>query len=68
MVPFYGQGLNCGLEDVRVLDQLLHSKKVDPTFQPSKGAVDDRLAKALQEYTEKRHEDLITICDLAMNN
>lgn len=68
MVPFYGQGLNCGLEDVRVLDQLLHSQKVDPTFRPSKSALDDRLARALQEYTESRHEDLITISDLAMDN
>ena len=68
MVPFYGQGLNCGLEDVRVLDQLLHSQKVDPTFQPSAGAMDDRLAHALQAYTETRHEDLITISDLAMDN
>ncbi|CAL1704375.1 unnamed protein product [Somion occarium] len=68
MVPFYGQGLNCGLEDVRVLDQLLHSQKVDPNFHPSEGALDNRLAQALQQYTESRHEDLITISDLAMDN
>ncbi|KAI0079955.1 FAD/NAD-P-binding domain-containing protein [Panus rudis PR-1116 ss-1] len=68
MVPFYGQGLNCGLEDVRVLDQLLRSHQVDPNFRPSEDALDERLAKALQEYTETRHEDLVTICDLAMDN
>ena len=30
MVPFYGQGLNCGLEDVRVLHVLLREEGVDP--------------------------------------
>ncbi|TCD61085.1 kynurenine 3-monooxygenase, mitochondrial precursor (Biosynthesis of nicotinic acid protein 4) [Steccherinum ochraceum] len=68
MVPFYGQGLNCGLEDVRVLYCLLQSNNVDPLFTPVEGAVDESLAKALDEYTETRHEDLITISDLAMDN
>ena len=68
MVPFYGQGLNCGLEDVRVLFCLLRSHEVNPLFTPPDGAVDEFLAKALDEYTETRHEDLITISDLAMDN
>jgi len=69
MVPFYGQGLNCGLEDVRVLDHLLRSHKVDPTTSSlPEGEVDGRLAAALRQYSEERHEDLITICDLAMDN
>ena len=29
MVPFFGQGLNCGLEDVRVLDVILREEGVD---------------------------------------
>ena len=29
MVPFYGQGMNCAFEDVRVLDSLLSAKEVD---------------------------------------
>lgn len=69
MVPFYGQGLNCGLEDVRVLSALLEAEGItsdktseDPTI------VDPRLAHALAYYSEHRHEDLVAICDLAQNN
>ena len=29
MVPFFGQGLNCGLEDVRVLDIILREEGVE---------------------------------------
>ncbi|MEP7077258.1 MAG: NAD(P)/FAD-dependent oxidoreductase [Acidobacteriota bacterium] len=29
MVPFYGQGMNCAFEDVRVLDQLLEKHGID---------------------------------------
>jgi kynurenine 3-monooxygenase len=62
MVPFYGQGLNCGLEDVRVLSALLRDARA--------GAVDPLtgLGSALATYSETRHEDLVAICDLAMNN
>jgi kynurenine 3-monooxygenase len=67
MVPFYGQGLNCGLEDVRILTALLHEGGVDPTVRDSE-AFDLRLARALSRYSESRHEDLIAINDLAMNN
>ncbi|KAI9065161.1 FAD/NAD-P-binding domain-containing protein [Trametes sanguinea] len=68
MVPFYGQGLNCGLEDVRVLDILLREAQVDPTSQVPEGKEDSRLAAALAKYSESRHEDLVAISDLAMNN
>ncbi|KAG5646675.1 hypothetical protein DXG03_002665 [Asterophora parasitica] len=69
MVPFYGQGLNCGLEDVRILMTLLLQEGVKPT-PPSelKDSVDKGLARALDRYSESRHEDLIAICDLAMDN
>lgn len=67
-VPFYGQGLNCGLEDVRVLDSLLRERGVDPTeFLGSEKYLDSRLGSALSKYTDTRHADLIAICDLAMN-
>jgi kynurenine 3-monooxygenase len=70
MVPFYGQGLNCGLEDVRVFDTLLRQAKVDPapinTAVPD--FVDPRLSMALNSYSESRHDDLVAICDLAMHN
>ena len=68
MVPFYGQGLNCGLEDVRVLTALLHEAGVDPTAVREPDDFDLRLAGALSRYSETRHEDLIAINDLAMDN
>lgn len=52
-VPFYGQGLNCGLEDVRVLMELMDK-------YPSQ--------KAFSEYSIIRHDDLIAINDLSMRN
>jgi len=72
MVPFYGQGLNCGLEDVRVLDILLREENVDSRTAKSntgvEGIGDLRLANALNRYSVGRHEDLVAICDLAMDN
>jgi len=69
MVPFYGQGLNCGLEDVRVLSALFFQEAIQPvSSETSLDAVDDRLARALSHYSENRHEDLIAISNLAMNN
>lgn len=69
MVPFYGQGLNCGLEDVRVLDALLRRADAAPTPpKAATGVVDARLAGALAEYSRSRHDDLVAICELAMEN
>ena len=65
MVPFYGQGLNCGLEDVWILTILAESVTSAP---PIYNSDDRRLSDALQAYTDTRHEDLIAICDLAMDN
>ena len=68
-VPFYGQGLNCGLEDVRVLDYFLQECKVGPTVElneSEKRPEDEKLSAALAKYTETRHEDLVAICDMAM--
>ncbi len=70
MVPFYGQGLNCGLEDVRILSSLMMSRGVEPTVS-TKQSVDEEdplLAGILEEYTQTRHGDLVAICDLAMEN
>ena len=55
MVPFYGQGLNCGLEDCITLERFLD-------MYP-----DDR-AMAFREYTRLRHPDVVAICNLAMYN
>jgi len=70
MVPFYGQGLNAGLEDVRILSALLDEEGVSSTSSISdhQNDYDRRLGHALQRYTDTRHKDLIAISDLAMNN
>ncbi|TDL14931.1 FAD/NAD-P-binding domain-containing protein [Rickenella mellea] len=64
MVPFIGQGLNCGLEDVRVLSTFFRARGIDPKepFSP----ID--LETALKEYTDIRYADAVAICDLAMQN
>ena len=67
MVPFYGQGLNAGLEDVRILSTLLDEAGVSSIYDP-KNTHDRRLSSALQRYTDSRHQDLIAISDLAMSN
>src|SRR4051812_21471931 len=54
MVPFYGQGMNCGFEDVRVLWEHISNH---PT-----------ISDALDAYTAERHQDCMVINDLAMNN
>ncbi|KAI0077781.1 FAD/NAD-P-binding domain-containing protein [Panus rudis PR-1116 ss-1] len=68
MVPFYGQGLNCGLQDVHVLAHLILSQGVDPNLHPSVGGLDTRLQRALEMYSLTRREDLHAITDFAMDN
>ena len=55
MVPFYGQGMNCGMEDCLVLEDCLDKAGGD-------------LAAALQLYTTTRNPDAEAMCDLAMYN
>ncbi|KAJ1360008.1 Kynurenine 3-monooxygenase [Parelaphostrongylus tenuis] len=55
MVPFYGQGMNCGFEDCLVLSEILD-------------VCNDDISKALSMYSEKRVKDTHTIIDLAMYN
>ncbi|KAI9841191.1 MAG: kynurenine 3-monooxygenase, mitochondrial precursor [Thelocarpon superellum] len=64
MVPFYGQGMNAGLEDVRVLFEFLdaHASNIS---SPSPST--DRQA-ALAEYTAHRTPDAHTINALALSN
>lgn len=54
MVPFYGQGMNCGFEDVRTLLELMDQK--------------DTREDAFNEYSKTRHEDLKAILKLALDN
>ncbi|KAF2719159.1 kynurenine 3-monooxygenase [Polychaeton citri CBS 116435] len=71
MVPFYGQGMNAGLEDVRVLfehiDAAASQSAGTPTNEPI-AYTSDKLADALQAYTKTRVPDAHTINDLALNN
>ena len=60
IVPFYGQGMNCGFEDCRVLNDLLDEYgddwgKVLPKFQESRKVDADAIADlALQNFVEMR--------------
>jgi kynurenine 3-monooxygenase len=67
MVPFYGQGMNAGLEDVRVLFSILDK------YTPLNDSVDLEKAayqrsRALAEYSEIRKADAHAINDLALQN
>lgn len=68
MVPFYGQGLNCGLEDVRVLNSYLTQHNIASTTSAGPGVSDEPLTAALAEYSTHRAADLRAICDLALQN
>ncbi|KAF8981718.1 kynurenine 3-monooxygenase, mitochondrial precursor [Entomortierella lignicola] len=65
MVPFYGQGMNCGFEDVRILDSLFSEFNVKSA---KAGDSDKSLELALQAYTDRRAKDLKAICELALYN
>ncbi|WVQ85327.1 kynurenine 3-monooxygenase [Cryptococcus sp. DSM 104549] len=68
MVPFYGQGLNCGLEDVRVLNSILEKHNITPTTTLPLGETDPQLELALKAYSVERQADLKAICELALQN
>jgi kynurenine 3-monooxygenase len=71
MVPFYGQGMNAGLEDVRILFSILdkHAAFEDnnPLGSQPLNAVMQRAA-ALAEYSTIRAPDAHAINDLALQN
>ncbi len=56
IVPFFGQGMNCGFEDCRILDELIEKN----------GA--DNWEEILNEYQILRKPDADAIADLAVNN
>jgi kynurenine 3-monooxygenase len=62
MVPFYGQGMNAGLEDVRVLYE--HLDQTHPSADSPAAA----RSLALDSYTKTRHADAVAISDLALAN
>lgn len=72
MVPFYGQGMNAGLEDVRVLFDFLDKHGVySQTLTNTSNQEDHRRETrktALEEYTIFRTPDAASINDLALKN
>ena len=58
MVPFYGQGMNAGLEDVRVLFEHLDAHDSSASGRDA----------ALKAYNDQRVPDAHTINDLALGN
>ncbi|KAF2837093.1 FAD/NAD(P)-binding domain-containing protein [Patellaria atrata CBS 101060] len=65
MVPFYGQGMNAGLEDVRVLYDFLDAHQ-DLTVDSE--VVQDSQGRALDAYSRQRAPDAAAINDLALKN
>ncbi len=55
VVPFYGQGMNCGFEDVRILDEILD-------------ASDGNWEEALNTYQYSRKPNADAIANLALYN
>ncbi|KAJ2722313.1 kynurenine 3-monooxygenase, mitochondrial precursor [Coemansia sp. Benny D115] len=70
MVPFYGQGMNCGFEDVEVLDTIMLRTLNDcgNHSQNTSELTDDQLMAALDEYSASRATDAAAIVDLALEN
>lgn len=72
MVPFYGQGMNTGMEDVRVLFSILDKHAdLDESNDPTEAGDKDpsmHLARALAEYSHTRPADAHAINDLALQN
>ncbi|ORZ12325.1 hypothetical protein BCR42DRAFT_331704 [Absidia repens] len=66
MVPFYGQGMNCGFQDIEVFHQVFDQHHVRPVLSHD-GTVPG-LREALAAYSDERVKDAHAICDLAMYN
>lgn len=69
VLPFYGQGLNAGLEDVRVLFEFLDGHGV--YAENTRGGaerIDGLRAAALDAYTRQRIPDAYAINDLSRRN
>lgn len=55
IVPFFGQGMNCGFEDVRELDEILDATK-------------ENWEEALNKFQQQRKPNTDAIADLALYN
>lgn len=68
VLPFYGQGLNAGLEDVRILFEELDKHGVYDAGATSISTINLRRQTAFQSYTDKRCADTHAINDLSKQN
>lgn len=72
MVPFYGQGMNCGFEDVEMLDSIMLSVVRDVHqnnhLQSTVALTEDQIGRALDEYSVTRATNTDAIVDLALDN
>lgn len=71
MVPFYGQGMNAGMEDVRTLFSILDKHSTAESNNPEDPTAFDATIQrglALAEYSELRVPDAHAINDLALQN
>lgn len=72
MVPFYGQGMNSGLEDVRILFSIMDNHFGSTLHNATLGSTPvncERLREAaLVEYSQTRVPDGHAINDLALRN
>ncbi|KAJ2079176.1 kynurenine 3-monooxygenase, mitochondrial precursor [Coemansia sp. RSA 988] len=70
MVPFYGQGMNCGFEDVEVLDRIMIETLQDAGVSNERTAdLSKRMLRhALDKYSAIRSVDTSAIVDLALEN
>ncbi|KAF5004566.1 hypothetical protein FDECE_8956 [Fusarium decemcellulare] len=74
MVPFYGQGMNAGMEDVRILFSILDKQaQIDESNDPASESTNSsapafQRSLALAEYSALRPADAHAINDLALQN
>ncbi|AWV88773.1 FAD-dependent oxidoreductase [Bradymonas sediminis] len=62
IVPFFGQGLNCGFEDCLVLDDLFEQ------FAHNNAPPEDRLAAIFAQFSALRKPNADAIAEMALDN
>jgi kynurenine 3-monooxygenase len=67
MVPFYGQGMNCAFEDVRVLAGLIDKQMSEPSASAGGHNVID-WQNIFEEYSTLRKQDAEAIQNMAVEN
>jgi len=70
IVPFYGQGMNAGMEDVRILLQIMDKNNLSPkTIQNEiSSSKNFSIVDIFEEYYQKRKANVDTIAKLSRGN